>query len=69
MPTKSTTQRKAAPRKAAPRKPEAQTPPQKDTITLTMEVTPELHAQIECAAALNGFTVNEWLQDIIENSV
>ncbi len=64
MPTKSTTQRKAA-----PRKPKAQTPPQKDTITLTMEVTPELHAQIERVAALNGFTVNEWLQDIIANNV
>lgn len=64
MPTKSTTQRKAA-----PRKPEAQTPPQKGTITLTLEVTPELHAQIERVAALNGFTVNEWLQDIIANNV
>lgn len=64
MPTKSTTQRKAA-----PRKPEAQTLPQKDTITLTLEVTPELHAQIERVAALNGFTVNEWLQDVIANNV
>lgn len=45
------------------------TPPWKDTITLTVEVTPELFTQIQVVSNVYGQTVDEWLMDTIRDNV
>lgn len=53
----------------AKKKDAAPAAPRPDTVTVTLEVSPTTYAQIEAAARLCGLTVQEWLDDIIRDSV
>lgn len=52
---------------AAPDAPRHQNPT--DTVTVTLELPRATYAQIEGAARLCGLTVQEWFDDIIQESV
>ena len=43
--------------------------PRPDTVTVTLELPRATYAQIEAAARLCGLTVQEWFDDIIQDSV
>ena len=47
----------------------AETPPQKDTVTVSIEVSKRTYESMATAAKACGFTFDEWLADIIRDSV
>ncbi len=58
-----------APSKAKAAKPKEAAPPEKSTVTLSLEVTPEQYAQAERIAHSWGYTVDEWLRETVEGAL
>lgn len=53
-----------------PRKKATTVPPPKESVTLSVEVTPEKYRQIQAAARMCGYTPEEWvLMEAIENTL
>ena len=48
---------------------QAETPPEKDTVTVSIEVSKRTYESMANAAKACGFTFDEWLADIIRDSV
>ncbi len=59
----------AAKEKAKAAKPKEAAPPEKSTVTLSLEVTPEQYAQAERIAQSWGYTVDEWLRETVEGAL